>query len=142
MLGLFNILTQTTYSYQNTSNPEDLTGFWIFMAVYSVCFGIFYLVMYLITSISMYKVGKKLNDTSSWWAFVPVLSSLLIHKLGDIPMWYILLGLIPVVNLVYIYFYIKAWLNILKKLNKPDWHILLVLFVTLIYLPYLGFSKE
>ena len=52
------------------------------------------------------------------WAIIPIANVFLLLKLGDKPMWWFILMLIPIVNIVIM---IVTWMAIAEKLGKPGW---------------------
>ena len=55
-------------------------------------------VAYVYTAITLQKVAKKLGDKDPWFAWIPVLNSILFFRLGDQNPWLLLLALVPVVG--------------------------------------------
>lgn len=76
------------------------------------------------------------------WAIIPIANIFLMLKLGDKPMWWFILMLIPVVNFVIL---IILWMAICEKLGKPGWWgvmISLVPIANLVFFLMLVFGKD
>jgi len=88
---------------------------------------ILWLFIYLFTSYCFYKIYQKLGESNAWFAWVPILNYWIMLKAGDqSPYWTIGL-VIPFVNLVALIFLLIAFVNIVKKLGKNPWLILLMI---------------
>jgi hypothetical protein len=102
------------------------------------------LAFYLFFAFCLYTICNKLNVENGWFAWIPVLNVYVSFKAGDEPspvLWTILM-LIPLVNFVAIFIYIKAWINITKKLGKSPWILLLTIIpvINLAVMGYLAFG--
>ena len=106
---------------------DDLFSFIIAVAVY----------VYVAYSIMV--IANRTNTENSWFAWVPILNLYLLCKIADKPGWWIILFLIPLVNIV---ISIIVWMRIAEKMGKPSW--LGILWVIpplgLIIVGYLAFS--
>lgn len=81
------------------------------------------------------KAGKP-----GWASIVPIYSAIVMLNIGGKPWYWILLMCIPVVNIVISIMAIQAFL---KAYGKGDvGSVLLALFFSFIYFPYLAFSKN
>lgn len=105
--------------------------------------GIFYfvifLVFYLYFGICYMQIAKKTQTPNTWWAWIPILNILLFVKIAGKPWWWVLLLLIPLVNII---ISIILWMEVAKKRGKPDWvGILIIVPVVGFFIPaYLAFS--
>jgi hypothetical protein len=73
-----------------------------------------------------------------WAAIIPVYNYLIGIKIAGKPWWFILLLLIPVVNLVV---YIIILHGISKNFGKNAWFTVGLFFLRFIFIPILGFGK-
>lgn len=94
---------------------------------------------YLILAFPLYAMGQKTDSTHSWFAFVPILNLVLMLEIAGKDLWWILLMLIPCVNIVV---FIIVWMGIAEAMNKPSLLGLLMLIpvVNLIVPYYLAFG--
>jgi len=106
---------------------DDLFNFLIVIAIY----------IYVAYSIMV--IANRTNTENSWFAWVPILNLYLLCKIADKPGWWLILFLIPLVNIV---ISIIVWMRIAEKMGKPSW--LGILWVIpplgLIVVGYLAFS--
>jgi hypothetical protein len=111
-------------------NPE----YWIALSLVSFLIAI---VEWLFLSYVLWKIAKKLEVKDyAWWAWVPVLNFALIYRMGGqkfVHMIYLMIPCVSVIGLVYFYI---AWVNILKKLGKPEWHVVFI-FIPIVNIVYL-----
>lgn len=66
-------------------------------------FGLFLflgLAAYVFSSLCFMKIAEKTNTENGWWAWIPILNILLMLNIARKPLWWILLFLIPLVNIV------------------------------------------
>ena len=74
----------------------------------------------------MYKMAQKCGQgDSAWWGFVPILNTFLLIKMAEKPMWWFLLCLVPVVNLVAFF---ALWIGAAKNCGSSAvWGVLALL---------------
>lgn len=83
--------------------------------------------IYLFTSYCFYAIYQKLGEPNAWFAWVPLLQFWVMYKAGNQSPWWIIVLLIPLVNIVALIVLIIAFVNIVKKLGKNPWLILLMI---------------
>jgi len=115
--------------YSTTAAPAIMLIYWILM-----------LVGYVYVAFSLQVIAKKTNTANGWFAWIPLLNIILMVQISGKPMWWVVLCLIPLVNLVIM---IILWMEIAKKVNKPTWWGLLLLVpgINIIVPGYLAFAK-
>ncbi len=102
------------------------------------------LVIYVFWAYCMARIAVKLGmpfGKSFIWAIIPIANVFLILKLGEKPMWWFILLLIPIVNLIMM---ILIWIGIVERLGKPAWWgvcIAIVPILNLILFLMLAFEK-
>jgi len=105
---------------------------------------IFWLVFYVFFAFCLARLAKKMGmpfGSSFVWAIIPIANIFLLLKLASKPMWWFILMLIPIVNIVIM---IMMWMAIAEKLGKPNWWgivIMLVPIVNIILFLMLVFGK-
>ena len=110
-LGLIYLLAQSNQG----SGLGDLINLIIGLAAYifgSYCFQMIY---------------QKLGEPNAWFAWIPFLNVWIMYKAGDQSPWWLIACFIPIVNLVAIVILLIAFVNIVKKLGKNPWLILLMI---------------
>jgi hypothetical protein len=61
---------------------------------------VFYIALYIVQAIALYKLAEKADVKDPWVAFIPVIQTIVFLHIIDRSGWCIFLLLIPVVNLV------------------------------------------
>ncbi|MBD3403672.1 signal peptidase I [candidate division GN15 bacterium] len=96
--------------------------------------------IYFYFAFAQYTLAKKLgclND--AWWSFIPIMNSLLLIKMGGKEMWWFLLMLVPVVNIVV---FAILWIEVAKGVGKSGFlgFCTLIPFVNFITIGILAFT--
>ena len=105
----------------------------------------FIVVMYVFFAFCMARMAVKTGmpfGSSFVWALIPIANIFLLLKIGGKPMWWFILLLIPIVNLV---ISILMWMGISERLGKPGWWgiiIGLVPVVNIIFFLILAFGEK
>lgn len=95
-----------------------------------------YLGLIVLWLASMWKVFAK-ADQPGWAALVPIYNAYVMLKIGDNPGWYLLLMLVPLVNL---YAFGKMYVGIARAFDKGiGWGVGLW-FLPFVFFPLLGFG--
>lgn len=99
----------------------------------------FIFALYLTLCIPLYVMGKKTGQDNPWFAFVPILNTILMLQIADKELWWFLLLLIPLVNVIVA---VLVWMAIADAMDKPEWvgALMLVPFVNLAVPWYLAFG--
>lgn len=101
---------------------------------------IIWLAVYAYMSYSLQTIADKTNTANGWLAWIPVANLYLMCKIAGKPGWWLILFIIPLVNLVIA---IILWMGIAKARGKEGWLGLLMLvpLVNLVIPGYLAFSE-
>ena len=102
------------------------------MAVIGIAFYVYF-------ALALQTIAKKTNTPNDWWAWVPIISAILMLNIAKKPVWWFILFLVPLVNIVII---IITFMAIAEARNKPNWWgILMILpLVNLIAIGYLAWA--
>ncbi len=97
--------------------------------------------LYVYYSLSMYLIAKRLNVAEAWMSWVPILNLWPFLSSAGKPCWWVILLLIPFVNIVVI---VYLWMCICENLGRNKWLGLLTLVpvVNLVLPGVLAFSKN
>lgn len=97
--------------------------------------------LYVFLSYCLARIGKKLNDSKTWKAWVPIVNVFYTIKLAGKSYWWFLLFLIPIVGIV---FTAIVWMEIAEKTRNPKWWgiLMLIPLVNIFALGYLAFSGK
>ena len=95
--------------------------------------------LYVYIALALQTIAKKTNTENAWWGWVPILNFVLMLNVAKKPVWWIVLMLIPIVNIVV---GIMIWMAVAEARGKPNWWgILLIVPVVGIIVPgYLAWS--
>ncbi|MDD3474696.1 MAG: DUF5684 domain-containing protein [Candidatus Dojkabacteria bacterium] len=92
-----------SYTYELSDLSDSgamIAAFSTLFAVWGLIFTPIALGVYIYMSIAYMTIAKKLNTPNSWFAWVPILRSVLAFQIAGMSGWFVLLLLIPVVNVV------------------------------------------
>lgn len=97
------------------------------------------LAVYVYLALALYTIANKTRTENAWFAWIPIIQGILMLNIAKKPIWWIILMLIPVVNII---IGIIVWMGIAEARNKPNWWgILLIVPVVGIIVPgYLAWS--
>lgn len=112
----------------------------IFALLFSGVYLVVMLACYVYLAFSLYTIANKTNQSEiAWMSWIPILNLLPMCRIAGKPDWWILLCLIPCVNIVIM---VILWMGIAEARNKPNWWGLLMLVpcVNIIVPGYLAFS--
>jgi hypothetical protein len=98
---------------------------------------IFALHVMMIRYVALWFIFKKAGEPG-WASIIPVYNILIIVKIAGKPWWYILLFLIPIVNIV---IYIMVMHGISKSFGKGGWYTVGLIFLRTIFFAVLGFGN-
>jgi succinate dehydrogenase hydrophobic anchor subunit len=110
-----------------------------FMGAFLLIFCIIFLVAYVYHALALQTIATKTNTENPWFAWIPIVNIILMLNIAKKPIWWILLFLIPLANIV---IYVLLWMGIAEARNKPNWWgILIIVPVVNIIVPgYLAWS--
>lgn len=119
---------------------QDLAAGGGFMAIFAGLW-IFILAMYIYSAVCYMAMAKRTNTPNGWFAFIPILNIILMLQIAKRPLWWIILMLIPIVNLV---IGIIVMVDVLKALKRPAWWVILMLIpiVNLVILGVMAWGKN
>jgi hypothetical protein len=123
-------------------DPTDLNAMsWLGMGVMSWFAGwylLFCVLLYIYIAFCLQTLAKKTNTENGWLAWIPLANIVLMINIAKRPLWWIILILIPIVNIIA---GIILWMDIAERRGKEKWiGILLIVPVIGIAVPgYLAF---
>lgn len=87
------------------------------------------------------RLAEKNNVKHAWLAWIPIAQAFIWLETGGKPLWWFILLLIPLVNLV---IGIIVWMRIAEAMHKPGWLgvLIIVPLVNFIVIGYLVFSEN
>jgi hypothetical protein len=139
LVALLGLLLPTTGWAHGLQESEMPAGAIAAMGAMMVFFVIFALAFYVYFALCLQTIAKKTNTENAWLAWIPIVNIVLMLNIAKKPLWWIILCLIPLVNII---IFIIVWMAIAEARGKPNWWgILLIVPVVGIIVPgYLAFS--
>ena len=97
------------------------------------------LLVYAFVAYSFQTIANKTGTPNAWFAWVPILNLVLLLQIAKKPVWWIILFLIPLVNIVV---WIITLAAVCQARGKSSWLVvgLLIPLVNLAVIGYLAFS--
>lgn len=98
-----------------------------------------YLAIYIYFALCIYKIAQKCGVEMAWLAWIPIIQIIPLIQAGKKPVWWILLLLVPLLNIV---IGVIIWMAVAEQRGKPSWvGILMIVPVANLIIPaYLAFS--
>jgi len=118
MLAALLVPASPAFAQDDARVPTALLGGFIFI------FCIILLVAYVYHALALQTIATKTNTENPWFAWIPILNIILMLNIARKPIWWIVLFLIPLVNIVFI---ILVWMGIAEARNKPNWWGILII---------------
>lgn len=75
-------------------------------------------VFYVYLALAVQTIANKTNTPNAWLAWIPIANAFLALMIAKKPLWWFLLMLVPVVNIV---IWIIVWMAIAEARSKPNW---------------------
>jgi Family of unknown function (DUF5684) len=100
---------------------------------------VFALAAYVYFALAIQTIAQKTNTENPWLAWIPIVNIVLLLNIAKKPIWWFLLFLIPLVNIVIA---VIVWMGVAEARNKPSWWgiLMIVPVVNLIVPAYLAWS--
>lgn len=73
---------------------------------------------YIYVSLALQTIANKTNTQNSWLAWIPIANIFLMLSVAKKPMWWFVLFLIPLANIVIA---IMVWMAVAEARGKPNW---------------------
>lgn len=87
--------------------PAFFAAYWVFS-----------LIIYVYFAVCIMMIANKTNTPNAWLAWIPILNVFLMLMITKKPLWWFILLLIPIVNIV---IGIIVWMGIAEARGKPSW---------------------
>ncbi len=69
-------------------------------------------------SLALQTIADKTKTENSWLAWIPIANLVLMLNIAKKPMWWFILFLVPIVNIVIA---IMVWMAVAEARGKPSW---------------------
>jgi hypothetical protein len=97
--------------YRSPAAPAMAGGTLVFLLLIG-------LAAYVYTSLAVQTIAEKTNTDNSWLAWIPIANLILLLNIAKKPIWWIVLCLIPLVNII---IFIIVWMAVAEARGKPGW---------------------
>jgi hypothetical protein len=115
-----------------TPSPAAMGAFIMVMVVIGLAF-------YVYMALALQTIATKTHTENAWLAWIPIANIILMLNIAGKPIWWIVLMLIPLVNIVIA---IIVWMAVAEARGKPSWWgiLMIVPLVNFIVPGYLAWS--
>lgn len=80
---------------------------------------LFVTVAYILCAWLQWRIAKKTGpEENAWWAYVPIMNTFLLIKMAARPMWWFLLLLVPLVNVVT---FAMLWISVSQRAGQAGY---------------------
>ena len=79
---------------------------------------IFFALIYVYVALALQTIATKTNTANAWLAWIPIVNIFLMLNVAQKPLWWFILFLIPIANIVV---GILVWMAIAERRGKPSW---------------------
>src|SRR3984893_9770999 len=80
--------------------------------------------VYVYMALALQTIARKTNTKNDWLAWIPIANMVLLLEIARKPLWWLLLLVIPLVNVV---ISIVVWVAVAEARGKPSWWGLLMI---------------
>jgi ABC-type Na+ efflux pump permease subunit len=94
------------------------------LGAFALVFVVIGLAAYVYMALALSTIAKKTNTENPWLAWIPIINIVLMLNIAKKPLWWIILCLVPFVNIV---IFILVWMGIAEARNKPNWWGILII---------------
>ncbi len=111
----------------------------MFAGMFGTVFFVFLIAGYIYASLAVMTIATKTNTPNGWLAWIPIANLFLMLQIARKPLWWLILFLIPLVNIVIL---IMVWMAIAEARHKPNWWgiLMIVPLVNLVVPGYLAWA--
>jgi hypothetical protein len=119
-LGLIALLAGVLFSpgtalAQDNNNSLAAAGLGAGMIMFCLVIGA---AAYVYMALALQTIANKTKTENSWLAWIPIANLILMLNVAKKPVWWIVLFLIPIVNIVIA---IMVWMAVAEARGKPSW---------------------
>ena len=112
---LFLMILLSSAALAQDNNSYAAVGLGMGIIFFFVLFG---LAGYVYVALALQTIANKTNTANAWLAWIPIANVFLMLSIAKKPMWWFLLFLVPLVNIV---IGIMVWMVIAEARGKPNW---------------------
>ena len=116
-LGLLALLVLSPIGRALAQNNNSLAAAGLGAGLIMI-FLVFAAACYVYMALALQTIANKTKTENSWLAWIPIANIVLMLNIAKKPIWWIVLFLIPVVNIIFI---IIVWMAMAEARGKPSW---------------------
>jgi len=136
LLALVAVLIPFSRAFAQDEAPHPSAGAGIAVLSFIIILG---LAVYAYIALAVQTIARKTDTPNDWFAWIPIANIFLLIAIAKKPLWWFVLFLVPIVNVVIA---VLIWMGVAEARNKPSWWgiLMLVPVVSLIVPGYLAWS--
>jgi len=116
LIALFAVvLFSSGRALAQENNPMAAAGLGIGLIMVFLIIGA---AAYVYMSLALQTIADKTKTENSWLAWIPIANLVLMLNIAKKPMWWLILFLVPIVNIVIA---IMVWMAVAEARGKPSW---------------------
>ncbi len=116
-LGLIALLVLSPIGRALAQDNNSLAAVGLGAGLIMFCLA-FFAAVYVYMALALQTIANKTKTENSWLAWIPIANLILMLNVAKKPMWWIVLFLIPIVNIVIA---IMVWMAVAEARGKPSW---------------------
>ena len=113
-LGLVSLMLSAPAFAQSTDRAVN-AAVAMGMVMFALVFGA---IIYVYFALALQTIATKTHTENAWLAWIPIANVILMLTIAKKPLWWILLFLIPLANIVVA---VMVWMAVAEARNKPNW---------------------
>ena len=113
-LGLVSLML-SGLAFAQSNDRAVQTAVAMSMLLVGLVFGA---VIYVYFALALQTIATKTHTENAWLAWIPIANVILMLAVAKKPLWWILLFLIPLANIVVA---VLVWMAVAEARNKPNW---------------------
>jgi len=104
----------TAWGQSSTDSMAGMAAAGVFLLI-ALIFG---LAIYVYMALALQTIANKTGTQNAWLAWIPLANAFLMLDIAKKPLWWFVLFLIPLVNIVIV---VMVWMGIAQAVRKPEW---------------------
>lgn len=115
-ISLALILLSTVSAFAQSSDNQAAQA--VFAGVFLIVVLVIAAAAYIYIALALQTIAKKTGTQNAWLAWIPIINIFLMLDIAKKPMWWFVLFLIPLVNII---MSVIVWMGVATARRKPEW---------------------
>jgi Family of unknown function (DUF5684) len=111
LVGVLTFAGMASAQSDDAASMAIASAFFLFMLAVGAAFYIYF-------ALALQTIAKKTATENGWLAWIPIANIILMVQVAKKPLWWFVLFLIPLVNIVVA---VIVWMAIAEARHKPNW---------------------